>query len=206
MSVSHTITTVEQLEAIYGAPSPNALKKETSGLTPAYRAWIEHSPFLALASAGAGGLDCTPRGDAVGSLVHVVDERTILLPDRRGNNRIDTLKNIVGDPRVALLFLIPGTEECLRINGKAAISTAPEMLDLFDVNGKKPATVICVEIEAVYFQCARAIKRSHLWDPETFAVKGDVPTPGQMMQDALPAFDGDAYDKELPARLTGALY
>lgn len=206
MQYPHTVTTLEQLEALYPPAGGNSLAKETAGLTPAYRRWIERAPFFALASAGPEGLDCTPRGDAVGGLVRVVDEKTILLPDRRGNNRIDTLRNIVRDPRVALLFLIPGIDECLRINGNAAISTAPEMLALFETDGKPPVTVICVEIEAVYFQCARALKRSRLWDPEVFAAKGEVPSAGEMIKDAQPAFDGDAYDAELPSRQSGSLY
>lgn len=205
---SHTITDVAQLEAIYTPVNETSLAKEVDHLTPAYRAWIERSPFFALASIGdaADGIDCSPRGDGVGQLFRIIDERTLLVPDRRGNNRIDTLRNIVRDPRVALLFLIPGINETLRINGRATLTIDPALLESFAVDGKLPRSVMRVDIESVYFQCARALKRSSLWDTTTQAKKGDVPTAGQMTQTARPDFDGAAYDAELDQRQAESMY
>src|SRR5262249_10523276 len=140
-----------------------SLLKEVQRLTPEYRRWIEAAPFLALATIGPAGLDCSPRGDPAGELLHILDSKTLVIPDRRGNNRLDTLRNIVADPRVALLFLIPGADETLRVNGRAVISTDPALITRFTRNGKPPATVLIVTIESVYFQCARALKRAQLW-------------------------------------------
>lgn len=202
------ITTAEQLSAIYGDANPNSLVKETDHLNEAYRAWIERSPFFALASIGGDtdGIDCSPRGDAVGQVFRILDDRTLLIPDRRGNNRIDTLLNIVRDPRVALLFLTPGINETLRINGRAYLNNDPAVCESFAVDGKLPRCVIRVEVDSVYFQCARALKRAGLWDPTTFAKKGDVPTAGQMSKSASPSFDGDAYDAELDQRQAETMY
>ncbi len=202
----YEITTLEGLLSHYGAVNPNSLKKETDRLTAEYRAWIERAPFFACASIGAGGLDCSPRGDRNGDLFTILDDRTIAIPDRRGNNRLDTLRNIVEDPRVALLFLAPGINECVRINGTARITTDPALIDRFDMEGKKPATVIVVSIAAVYFQCARSLLRSGLWNPDSFLSKGDVPTAGQMTKGALPTFDADTYDRALPERQAKSLY
>jgi PPOX class probable FMN-dependent enzyme len=200
----HVVTNVEQLEALYDAVNPVSVKKETAFLTPAYRAWIERAPFFAIASVAEGGLDCSPRGDEVGSLFEVLDDRTIAFPDRRGNNRLDTLRNIVADPRVALLFLVPGITECVRINGRAEITTDPALIARFDREGKRPVTVVRVAIDAVYFQCARALKRSALWTvPEA---RPDVPTAGQMTKSAVADFDAAAYDAELDARQAKTLY
>lgn len=208
MTTTHDVTTMVQLEAIFGEVNPNSLAKETDHLTAAYRSWIERSPFFALASIGGetDGIDCSPRGDGVGQVFRIVDERKLLVPDRRGNNRIDTLRNIVLDPRVALLFLIPGINETLRINGRAFLTTEPDLLESFAVNGKSPKVVIRVEIDSVYFQCARALKRARLWDAETLAAKGDVPTAGQMSKAAKPDFDGATYDAELDQRQAETMY
>jgi len=205
---SYAITDIAQLEAIYSPVKETSLAKEVNHLTPAYRAWIERSPFFALASIGGAGdgIDCSPRGDAVGQLFRIIDERTLLVPDRRGNNRIDTLRNIVRDPRVALLFLIPGINETLRINGRATLTTDPALLESFTVDGKLPQTVMRVDIESVYFQCARALKRSSLWDTTTQAKKGDVPMAGEMVQAAKADFDGAAYDDGLDERQSETLY
>ena len=206
MPDSHEITSIDALEALYGPVNPNSLAKETSALTPEYRQWIEKAPFLALASVGDGGLDCSPRGDAPGQLFRLLDDRHIAIPDRRGNNRIDTLRNIVQDPRIALLFLIPGIEECLRINGRAVITTEPQLIQSFTVGATTPRSVLLIEIDAVYFQCARALKRSKLWDPAAQIAKSDVPTAGQMTKAAKPGFDAATYDAELPARQQSTLY
>jgi hypothetical protein len=200
------ITTVEQLEALYGEPSPQSLVKEVSWITPHYRAMIEASPFAVLATSGPEGLDCSPRGDLPG-FVRVVDEKTLLLPDRRGNNRADSLRNIIRDPRVGLLFFIPGLDYTLRVNGTAFLSTDGALLDSFTMEGKAPRCVVVIEAEAVYFQCARALLRSDLWNPEKHLDPKSLPTSGQILA-ALSngTCGGEAYDQELPARARANLW
>src|SRR6202043_1830588 len=160
---NHLVTTMAELEAMYAQPMETSLLKELDHIGPHYRALIEASPFVTLATSGPEGLDCSPRGDAPG-FVRIADERTLLIPDRRGNNRLDSLRNILHDPRVALLFLIPGCGETIRVNGRAQISTDPALIESFLVDGKAPRTVIVVSVDRVYFQCANAIVRSKLWD------------------------------------------
>ena len=136
----HRVTTLEALAALYGEPYGPAIVKEIDHINPHYRKFIEAAPFFALATCGPEGLDCSPRGDAPG-FVRVADAKTLLIPDRRGNNRIDSLRNIISDPRVALLFLIPGVGETIRVIGRASISTDPALTESFIVNGKSPGTV-----------------------------------------------------------------
>jgi PPOX class probable FMN-dependent enzyme len=174
------IETVEELEAIYGVPLASSVEKEVPRIIPAYRTLIEASPFVALASVGPEGLDCTPRGDEKG-FVRVHDETTLMMPDRRGNNRIDTLKNIIRDPRVALLFVIPGSNTTFRVNGEAGISGDPELLASFAVDGKAPRSVIIINVKAAYFQCGRAIIRSHLWEPDHHVDAALLPSAGEMI-------------------------
>ena len=176
--MSTTITTLSELEAVYGEINKGSLLKETDRVVPEYRAFIEAAPFVALATRGPEGLDCSPRGDGPG-FVRVRDEKTLLLPDRRGNNRIDSLRNIVRDPSVALLFLIPGIGETLRVNGRATISVEPSLLESFAIDGKAPKSVIAITVEAVYFQCARAILRSELWNPQKHVARGSLPVPAR---------------------------
>ena len=195
-----TIDTVEQLEALYGQTNAASVVKETDRITPHYRAFIEASPFVALATAGPEGLDCSPRGDR-GEVVRVHDERTLMLPDRRGNNRVDSLRNMVRDPRVALLFLIPGSGNTLRVNGRARLSIDPELLAAFEVEGKPPRSVAVIAVDTVFFQCARAIVRAELWNPARHVDPGTLPTPGQIlaaMSDGQ--VGGAAYDAEWPER------
>lgn len=206
MADANSITTLSDLEALYGPVGQGSIAKEVSRLTPEYRKWIEASPFLVIASSGSGGLDCSPRGDASGQLHQILDDTTLAIADRRGNNRIDTLRNIITDPRVALLFFIPGIRETLRIVGQATITTDPELVDRFAVGNTKPVTVLVVSIDSVYFQCGRALIRSGIWDGSRFVDQGSVPTAGEMIKGALPNFDADAYDKELPARQKSTLY
>lgn len=175
-----TITTLEELEALYGKPGEPSLVKEVDHITPHYRALVEAAPFVALASSGPEGLDCTPRGDAPG-FVRVQDERTLMLPDRRGNNRTDSLRNIIRDPRVAILFLIPGSGSILRVNGHARIAVDPDLLESFVSNGKAPRSVLVVTVETVYFQCAKAIVRSDIWNPDKHIEPGVLPTAGQIL-------------------------
>lgn len=201
-----TITTVEELEALYGAPSEPSLVKEVPTLTAEYRALIEASPFVALATCGPEGLDCSPRGDFAG-FVRIHDDRTLMMPDRRGNNRVDSLKNIVRDPRVALLFLIPGSGTTFRVNGTAKLSTDPDLLASFAVDGKAPRSVIVMTIETAYFQCARAILRSDLWNPEKHVDAKALPTPGKILAATTQnRVGGEAYDKEWPERAKASMW
>lgn len=202
----YIVTSLASLEALYGEVNPNSIAKETARLTPEYRRWIELAPFFAVATCGPGGLDCSPRGDAAAQLIRIVDERTLLFPDRRGNNRIDTLRNIVADPRIGLLFLIPGINETLRVNGRAEISAEPALLESFVVDGKAPATVVRVFIDAVYFQCARALVRSRLWQAGAQLPREAVPSAGRMTRGAKPEFDAESYDAELDERHRRTLY
>ena len=204
--MSHIITSVTELEALYGEVNRGSLLKETDRVVPEYRAFIEAAPFVALATRGPEGLDCSPRGDGPG-FVRVQDDKTLLLPDRRGNNRIDSLKNIVREPAIALLFLIPGIGETLRVNGRAAISIEPALLDSFAVDGRAPKSVIVITVEAVYFQCARAILRSELWNPAKHVARASLPSADQILA-ALTANEmgGGTYDKALPERQRSTLY
>ncbi len=174
------IETVEQLEGIYGEPAQASLVKVTDYITPHYAAFIEASPFVALATSGPEGLDCSPRGDLAG-FVRMHDVRTLMMPDRRGNNRLDSLRNIVRNQRIGLLFMVPGSGNTLRVNGKAHLSIDEDLLASFAVEGKAPRSVIVLETEAVYFQCARAIVRSRLWSDEARVDPNCLPTPGQVL-------------------------
>lgn len=199
------IKTVEELEALYGAPVPVSLSKERDHLTDHYRAFVEAAPFMLLATAGPEGLDCSPRGDPAG-FVHVEDPRTLLIPDRRGNNRLDSLKNIVRDPRIALLFLVPGVGETLRVNGRASILADEKLAARFTMQGKAPRSVIKVEIETVYYQCQKALARSGLWQWESWPKTRPVPTAGEINQGFDPKFDGAAYDRNYPEHLKKSIY
>src|SRR6516164_3292817 len=176
----HQITTMDGLDALYDEPFGPSIVKEIDHVNIHYRAFIEAAPFFALATSGPDGMDCSPRGDAPG-FVRVLDENTLLIPDRRGNNRIDSLRNILDDPRVALLFLIPGCGETLRVNGRAAISTDPELMQSFIVEGKAPRSVIVVTVENAYYQCPKAIVRSKLWDTATWLDRKTLPTAGKIL-------------------------
>lgn len=200
------ITTVGELEAIYGLPHERARRKEIAFLNEDYVSFVAASPFVIVSSVGPDGTDCSPRGDRSG-FVRVVDNRTLVMPDRPGNNRIDTLRNIVLDPRVSLLFLVPGIGETLRVNGRARITNEPELLATFAVDGRAPRTAVIVTVESTYFHCSKAIVRSHLWDASHHLDRSALPSPGAMHRRLSGGtFDGDAYDRELPARTQAALY
>jgi PPOX class probable FMN-dependent enzyme len=202
----HIVTGIEALERLYGQPFGPSIAKESDRITVHYRAFIEAAPFFALASAGADGLDCSPRGDAPG-FVRVADERTLLIPDRRGNNRIDTLRNILHDPHVALLFLIPGCGETIRVNGRAKISTDPALIQGFLVDGKAPRTVIVVSVDRIYFQCAKAIVRSKLWDASRHVDRASLPSAGTILADLTQGrVGGPEHDRAAPERLKATLY
>ncbi len=199
------IRSVDDLKKIYGTVAQPSYIKVTPALTDEYRQMIEASPFVALATVGPEGMDCSPRGDK-GGVVRVQDDKTVLLPDWRGNNRIDSLMNIVRDPRVAMMFLVPGSNTTMRINGKAVVSIDPALLDSFEMDGKHPRTVTVVTIDEVYFQCARALIRSELWKAENFVDPASLPTPGALMKAAKADFDKDTYDREWPERAAKTMW
>jgi len=200
------ITSEAELEQIYGAVARPSLTKEIDYIHPAYRPFIETAPFAALATSGPDGLDVSPRGDPAGFIV-IEDAKTLLLPDRRGNNRIDSLRNILHDNRVALLFLIPGIGETLRVNGTAEICNDSDLLTRFAVNNQLPKTVLRIRVESLFFQCSRAIIRSKLWDPAAQIARDRLPSPGAILHQLSQAeIDGEAYDQALPERLKNTLY
>ena len=202
----HLVTTVEQLEAIYGQPYGPSLAKEIDYISPAYRRLIDAAPFVAVATGGPEGLDCSPKGDAPG-FVRILDDKTLTIPDRPGNNRIDGYRNILRDPRIALLFLIPGIGETLRVNGRASISIDPDLMQSFAVNGKLPRSVLIVRIETIFFHCSKAIVRSKLWDPATQIERKSLPSTGSIIAEVSQGkMGGEAYDKEAPERIKAMLY
>jgi hypothetical protein len=200
----HQIATLAQLQALYGPVGEASTRKEVDHIHPLYRAMIEASPFAMLATAGPQGLDASPRGDPAGFVI-VQDDKTLLLPERRGNNRIDSLRNLLDDPRVALLFLIPGRGETLRVNGTAQISVDPALLQRCAMHGKPPQCVLVISVQTVFFQCARAIQRSRLWDAT--APRPPVPSVGTILEALTDGgIAGKKYDEELPARQQATLY
>ncbi|MEZ5811097.1 MAG: pyridoxamine 5'-phosphate oxidase family protein [Rhizobiaceae bacterium] len=200
------IDTIEALGALYGEPGETSLVKELDRIIPEYAAFIEASPFAVLATAGPGGLDCSPRGDMAG-FVRIHDDRTLMLPDRRGNNRVDSLANIVRDGRIGLLFLIPGSGTTLRVNGRAHLETDADLLASFAVDGRAPRSVVVISVEAVYFQCSRAVLRADLWNADKHVDPATLPTPGQILKATSGArIDGDAYDAEWPERARKSMW
>jgi len=199
------VTTIAELEALYGVAAPASLDKEISYLTAEYRAFIEASPFMMIATVGEGGTDCSPRGDPAG-FVHIEDDRTLLIPDRRGNNRLDTLRNLVIDPRCSLLFLVPGAGETIRVNGTAEILADDALSARFEMQGKLPATVLRVRITSVYFQCQKALARSRLWDGDTLIERSALPSAGAMVKAIAADFDAAKYDADYPERMKKTIY
>ena len=201
-----TIRTLDELEALYSAPVPTSITKEIDHLTELHRAYIEASPFVLVATSGLDGIDCSPRGDPPG-FVRVVDEQTLLMPDRRGNNRLDTLRNLVVDPRIGLLFLVPGVGVTLRVNGTAEISTDVELRESFAMGDKVPTTVIVITTTSVYTQCPKALVRSHLWDPSRHRDPSELPSVGDILEMITSGgFDGKAYDEAYPQRVRETIY
>jgi PPOX class probable FMN-dependent enzyme len=200
------ITSEADLLAHYGEVGEASIVKEVDHVHPIYRPFIEAAPFCVLATAGPGGLDASPRGDGPGFVV-VEDAHTLLMPDRRGNNRIDSLRNVIADPRVALLFLIPGIGETIRVNGRASLSVDPDLKARFAVDGKEPRSVLVIRVERVYFQCSRAVVRAELWNPASQVARSGLPSAGAILA-ALSAarVGGDDYDRALPERVKATLY
>jgi PPOX class probable FMN-dependent enzyme len=200
------LTTIDELEAHYGQPSERAVKKEIAYVNDDYRRFIELSPFVVLSTAGPEGLDCSPRGDAPG-FVRIIDERTLALPDRPGNNRVDSLRNVVVQPHVGLLFLVPGVGETLRVNGRGRVENDPALLADFAVDGKPPRAVLMIDVDAVYFHCSKAMVRSNLWDAERYVERSRLPSAGEMLRRVSgDTFDAHAYDTDLPERIKKTLY
>ena len=200
------ITSEAELTEIYGPhDTVVATIKEIDHISDHYRMFIDISPFVLVATSGPGGLDCTPRGDPAG-VVRVVDKHTVMLPDRRGNNRIDTLRNLVHDPRIALLFLIPGIGRMLRVNGRAKIRVDEDLRKSFTTEGKVPRSVIVVTAERVYTHCPRALIRSKLWDPTQHKEESALPSHGTMMKAILESFPGEEWDRNYAQRLKETMY
>jgi PPOX class probable FMN-dependent enzyme len=194
------------LTALYGESSAAAIAKEIDYIHPHYRAMIEASPFMVLATSGPEGLDASPRGDPNG-FVHVLDDKTLLLPDRRGNNRVDSLRNIVRDNRVAMLFLIPGVGETLRVNGTAVISVAPDLITRFPFRNTFPRSVIVITVQRIYFQCPKAIVRSELWNPQKQVSRNALPSTGTILADVTAGLiNGELYDRDYPDRMRTTIY
>ena len=199
------ITSLTELEALYGEPMPVSLAKVADRVIPTYRALIEAAPFCVLATAGRDGVDASPRGDAPG-FVRIEDEHTLMLPDRRGNNRADTLRNLIADPRLALLFFIPGVGETVRVNGTGEVHADAALCERFAVQGRAPRTVLVVHVAEVYFQCSRAVLRARLWEPESQVDRASLPTPGRILAEVSAGRIGTEYDEGLQERLRANLY
>jgi PPOX class probable FMN-dependent enzyme len=200
--VSDTVvSSVEQLEGIYGEPIPTAIVKEIDHINVGYRALIEAAPFVVIATSGPGGMDCSPKGDAPG-FVRIIDDKTLMIPDRPGNNRLDGFKNLMSDPRIALLFLIPGCSETLRVNGHATVSVDPALRESFAVNGKPARAVLIVSIETVFFHCAKAVVRAKLWDVKSQIDRNSLPSTGTIIAELSGGkLGGEQYDKDAPAKI-----
>ena len=202
----HLVTSMEQLQSLYGERMPASVIKEIDHINVHYRALIEAAPFVAIATCGPEGLDCSPKGDPAG-FIRILDDKTLAIPDRPGNNRIDGFRNIVRDPRIALLFLIPGVGETLRVNGRAAISVDPDLMASFAINGKLPRCVLIVHVESAYFHCSKAIVRSKLWDEATKIDRKSLPSTGSIVAELSKGkLGGEAYDREMPERIKAQLY
>ncbi|MCG7520194.1 pyridoxamine 5'-phosphate oxidase family protein [Ruegeria sp. Ofav3-42] len=189
---------IETLEALYGTPGAPALRKVARQLTPLYRNWIMASRLCVLSTVGPEGVDGSPRGDD-GPVVLEIDPHTLAMPDWRGNNRLDSLRNIVRDPRVSLMFMVPGSNNVVRLNGTARVTTDDPLRERFEKQGKRPATVIVIEITEIYTQCARALMRARTWrsGDET----AHLPTVGEILAEASDGEEGGArYDREWGAR------
>lgn len=202
---SERIETLEELESVYGTPPAASLIKELDYVSVDYQRMIEKSPFAILATIGSGGLDCSPRGDPPG-FVRVADKHTLLMPDRRGNNRLDSLRNLIEDSRASLLFLIPGVGETLRANGNAFIVRDETLRHSFKMQDKPAESVIVFKVDRIYFQCQKALTRSRLWDPETRIDRKELPSTGEILQSLSDDFDGAQYDRDYPERLKKTIY
>lgn len=190
-----TIKTIAELEALYDTVVQGAVDKVRTQITPAYQQWIEAARFVVLTTVGTEGTDSSPRGDD-GAVARIVDPHTLWLPDWRGNNRLDSLRNIIEDGRLSLMFMIPGNNNVVRINGTAVLTNDDAVTSTFAQRDKHPRSVIVVRVGEVYFQCAKALMRSRLWQTGDHAP--NVPTAGQFIAEYNAAFDANAYDEGYP--------
>lgn len=198
------IQNVAALEALYGEPGAPALRKVARRMTPLYRAWIMTSRFCILSTVGPEGTDGSPRGDD-GPAVLELDAGTLAMPDWRGNNRLDSLRNIVEDGRVSLMFFVPGSNNVVRVNGMAVLTADPQMRARFERKGRRPATVIVITISEIYTQCARALMRANLWAGEDESA--DLPTVGEILAEMTDGEEGGApYDTAWPARAAQTMW
>ncbi|WP_428926465.1 pyridoxamine 5'-phosphate oxidase family protein [Marinibacterium sp. SX1] len=198
------IDDIAALEALYGTPGQPALRKVVDRLTPLYRRWIMASRLCMLATVGPEGTDCSPRGDD-GPAALELDERTLALPDWRGNNRLDSLRNILRDPRVSLMFLVPGSNNVVRVNGRARLTADAGLRARFDRQGRQPATVIVIEIAEIYSQCARALIRARTWTSGDESA--DLPSVGALLAEATAGEEGGAaYDRAWPERAAKSMW
>lgn len=202
----HFLTSVEELTALYGEPNARSAQKEINHLDEHCRALIAASPFMLLATSTGDTADCSPRGDPAGFVV-VLDDHNLLIPDRKGNNRVDSLKNIIENPLVGLLFMIPGVNETLRVNGRARISVDPELCAQFPMQGKLPTSVLVVTVIEAFIQCSRALVRSDLWNPEKRVPRDSLPSTGTILAAHTGGgIDVSAYDAQMEATVRKTLY
>ncbi len=200
------LTSLEALRALYPPAHERALKKQLSHLDRHCRRFITLSPFVAISSMGDDGLgDVSPRGDQPG-FVQVADDHTLLIPDWPGNNRLDTLSNILANPNVGLMFLIPGVDEVLRVNGTAELHTDEALRALFARSGKLPRLVVMVRVREAYLHCAKALMRSKLWDPAAHIARSELPTMNEMMRDQTESTDAVEPQDAMVARYRTVLY
>jgi uncharacterized protein len=202
----NTVTSSDDLAALYAQPIERVAQKELDHVNAAGRAFIAASPFLVLATGSPRGLDCSPKGDQPGFVKVADDGRTLLIPDRRGNNRIDGLKNLIEDPRIALIFFVPGANETYRVNGRARISADPNLKRQFAINGKEPATVMIVTVEQAFQHCPKALVRSNLWKAGSGGRPQGVPTLGEFWAARTPGIDSAAYDARYKQSMPNELY
>ncbi len=206
MSAEKTLRSAEAVRAHYGQPGHLSLAKELDRLDRYCMDFIALSPFLVISSADkAGGCNATPRGDAPG-FVRVLDEKRLLIPDRRGNNRVDTMLNIVENPHVGLLFLVPGLNETLRVNGRVEISVDPALLAPLAAQGRLPSAALDVAVKQVFFQCGKAMIRSELWNPDRRLPKGRFPTLGHILADQIAGTDAVAVETQIEESYKTRLY
>lgn len=200
------IKSIAELEEHYGQPKAPSLVKEVDHIHQVYRPFIEKAPFVALATVSEDGIDCSPRGDFAG-FVRIEDEKTLMMPDRKGNDRIDSLRNIIADPRCSFMFMIPGSNTVLRVNGKARISVDRELRESFAIENAAPRSVIVLEVERVYFQCARALMRSQFWSIDAQIDPNTLPTPGHILSVLSENKVGGAeYDNAWPERAKNSMW
>lgn len=196
--------TLEDLGEVYGTPKPPSTRKVAHRMTPDYRTWIERSRFCVVSTVGPEGADGSPRGDD-GPVVRELDPGTLALPDWRGNDRVDTLRNIIRDPRMALMFMVPGSNNVVRVNGRGRVTADPDLCASFERGGKLPRTVVVMQIDEIYFQCARAVLRAGLWSGKDESE--GLPTPGQILARMTEGeVGGETYDREWPERAASTMW